>query len=100
MTQTIGKDKSHRPEQSLKHSAQQTCSSFEQCVSDSPGTAMLISSAVGVGVGIAIGMMLGRVHEPEPIGWFDSRTAEKIGNQFLTSMSRFVPEAVSSRFQS
>ena len=47
---------------------------------------------------IAIGLMLGQTHEPEHVSWFDSRTAEKVGRQFLANMSRFVPESVSSRF--
>jgi hypothetical protein len=97
--QTIDRDTSRQSVQSIRDTAQQSCSSFEKCVGDNPGTAMLISGVVGIGVGIAIGMMLGRAHEPEPVGWFDSRTAEKIGHQFLASMSRLVPESVSSRFQ-
>lgn len=98
MTQTMDKDKTHQPQQSIRQAAEQSCSTFEKCVSDNPGTAILISSVIGIGAGIAIGIMLGRAHEPEPTGWFDSRTAEKIGHQFLASMSRLVPESVSSRF--
>ncbi len=82
----------------MHQAGEQTCSTFEQCVGDNPATAMLISSVVGIGAGIAIGIMIGRAREPEPAGWFDSRTAEKIGHQFLTTMSRLVPESVSSRF--
>lgn len=99
MSQTKSRDTMHQSGQSSKGGAQQSCSNLESCVSEYPGATLLVSGAIGVGVGIAIGMMLGRANEPEPAGWFDSRTAEKFGQQFLANMSRLVPESVSSRFQ-
>lgn len=77
---------------------QQSCESFEKCVEDNPASAMMISAVIGLGVGVAIGLSLGSKHEPEPLGWFDSRTAEKMGHQFLAAMSRMVPESISNRF--
>ena len=84
--------------QSVKQAAQRSCSTLEECVGDNVGTALLISGAIGIGAGIALGLMLGRVNEPEPTSWFDSRTAEKVGHQLLSNMARFVPESVSNRF--
>jgi hypothetical protein len=82
----------------LVEGAQQSCESFEKCVEDNPGSAIMISAVIGLGVGVAIGLSLGSNHEPEPLGWFDSRTAEKMGHQFLAAMSRMVPESISNRF--
>ena len=90
----------NQPTQAAKGATQQSCSTLEEYVGDNVGTALMISGAIGIGAGIAIGLMLGRTHEPEPVSWFDSRTAEKVGRQFLANMSRFVPESVSSRFSS
>lgn len=88
----------NEPTQSVKSSAQPSCSTLEEYVGENVGTALLLSGAIGFGAGIAIGLVLGQTHEPEPVSWFDSRTAEKVGRQFLANMSRFVPESVSSRF--
>ncbi len=82
---------------SVVDSARQTCESFEKCVEDNPGSALMISTVIGLGIGILIGRSLGSSHKPEPLGWFDSRTAEKMGHQFLSAMSRYVPESISSR---
>ena len=83
---------------SMAASTQHSCESFEKCVEDNPASAMMISAVVGLGIGVAIGLTLGSKHEPEPLGWFDSRTAEKMGHQFLAAMTRMVPESISSRF--
>ncbi len=95
------KQKSHQkntPSSSgVMESARQTCESFEKCVGDNPGSSLLISTAIGLGIGLVIGRALGTKHQPEPLGWFDSRTAEKMGHQFLAAMSRLVPESISSR---
>lgn len=82
----------------MMQGAQQSCESFEKCVEDNPVSTLMISAFVGLGIGIALGRSLGSRHEPEPLGWFDSRTAERMGHQFLAAMSRMVPESISNRF--
>lgn len=96
-TETRSKNHENRTASSVVATAQQSCESFEKCVEDNPASAMMISAVIGLGVGVAIGLSLGH-KQPEPLGWFDTRTAEKMGHQFLAAMSRMVPESVSSRF--
>ena len=55
--------------QSFSEAATQSCESFEKCVGDNPGTAVLISSVVGMGLGVAIAVMLTHESHPEPTGW-------------------------------
>lgn len=97
-TETKSKPNEKSSSSNIVSGAQQSCESFEQCVEDNPGSAIMISAVIGLGVGVAIGLSLGSKHEPEPLGWFDSRTAEKMGHQFLAAMSRMVPESISNRF--
>lgn len=84
--------------QNVASSAQQACDSFEKCVEENPMSAVMISAVIGVGIGVVIGRSLAPRFYPEPTGWFDSHTAEKMGHQFLAAMSRMVPESISNRF--
>ena len=97
-TETKSKPNEKSTPSNMVSGAQQSCESFEQCVENNPGSAIMISAVIGLGVGVAIGLSLGSKHEPESLGWFDSRTAEKMGHQFLAAMSRMVPESISNRF--
>ena len=71
-----------------------SCTNVENCVRDNPQYSMLLSLTAGLGVGLLVGIALGRTRQEAQQSWFDRRTAEQFGQRVLASVGNWVPDSV------
>ena len=67
-----------------------------EMVEQKPVSSVLLCFGVGLGVGLAIGTTLVASMQQET----KTRTAERMGHQFMDMLNRAVPDSLSSRFSS
>ena len=84
-------------EQSMLGSVKTGCRKCEEYVRDNPGSSMAIGLVAGLGVGVAVGLLLGRPSPPPSHRWFDRRSAERLGHQILESVGRVLPDSIMHR---
>jgi hypothetical protein len=70
---------------------------MDECIRGHEGSALLVSLAVGLGVGVLIGTAI-MASRRRPTSWRDRITAEGIGRKFLDRVESMIPEALSERF--
>ncbi|MBW3541178.1 MAG: hypothetical protein KY476_12995 [Planctomycetes bacterium] len=63
---------------------------FEHRVEGHPVSSILTGFAAGLGLGLAIGWLLGE--PPKQSRWYGAETAERLGRKVLDAMSGIVPE--------
>lgn len=78
----------------LRTAVANSCSKVEACVRDNPQLSMLLSLGMGLGVGLLAGLALAQPQNHAPHGWFDRRTAQRIGDRMLDNFGSWVPDAV------
>lgn len=80
---------------------QNSCTKVEECVKNDPRSAILLSLGAGLGIGVVLGIVLGGSTEtPSERGWFDRRTAERLGQRMMANVGNWVPDSISERFTS
>ena len=70
---------------------------MRECVREHEGSALFVSLAVGLGVGVLIGTAVMATRR-RPTSWRERIAAEGIGRKFLDRLESIIPEALSERF--
>jgi hypothetical protein len=70
---------------------------MRECTREHEGSALFVSLAVGLGVGVLIGTAV-MASRRRPASWRDRIAAEGIGRKFLDRLESMIPEALSERF--
>ena len=88
---------SHNSRSSIADAVHESYAKAEKCIRHQPESAMLISLATGMGVGLAIGLLLSRPNPSPSYGWFDRRSAERVGHRIMDAIGGIIPDAISDR---
>jgi hypothetical protein len=70
---------------------------LRECVSGREGTGLLLSLAAGVGVGLLLGVALGRTRR-ETLSWRDRVAAEGFGRRLMDRLEGMIPETIAEHF--
>ena len=84
----------------LNASIKNSCGKVERCIRDNPGSSMLVSLGVGLGIGVAAGMILSGSNKGRTQAWFDRGTSERLGRQLMEAFAKVVPDSISDRISS
>src|SRR5262245_38005753 len=70
---------------------------LRECMTGREGSAIMLSLAAGRGVGLLIGVALGRSHQQSQT-WRDRITAEGFGKRLMERIEGLIPDALAEHF--
>jgi hypothetical protein len=70
---------------------------LRECMSGREGTSLLLSLAAGVGVGLVLGIALGRSRR-ESMSWRDRVAAEGFGRRLMDRLEGLIPDTIAEHF--
>lgn len=70
---------------------------LRECMSGREGTSLLLSLAAGVGVGLVLGIALGRSRR-ESMSWRDRIAAEGFGRKLMDRLEGMIPDTIAEHF--